>query len=111
MDYLLISTDLINNAKNSDIVSGVGSDHSVVSLQLLCNESIRGITLSTCDIKIIQYADDTAFVTDGSRTSFKGVMNSLQAFHFLSGLKVNYDKTSVFSIGAKRHAKEVYGEV
>ena len=46
---------MINNAKNSDIVSGVGSDHSVVSLQLLCNESIRGKGYWKCNTMLLKH--------------------------------------------------------
>ena len=79
----------------------------MLAIRIRGDNLIKGITLPGCNVKLIQYADDMAFITDGSDISFKSVISNLEYFHSISGLKVNYDKTYIFSIGALRLSKNI----
>ena len=49
--------------------------------------------------KISQYADDTAIITDGSETSIREVLITLNTFSSASGLTVNVEKSHIFPLG------------
>ncbi|KAI3520556.1 hypothetical protein L1887_10005 [Cichorium endivia] len=46
------------------------------------------------------YADDAIFVGEWDRTNLKNLARILKCFHIASGLKVNFNKSRVFGIGA-----------
>ncbi|KAI3710195.1 hypothetical protein L2E82_39969 [Cichorium intybus] len=46
------------------------------------------------------YADDAIFVGEWDRTNLKNLARILRCFHIASGLKVNFNKSRVFGIGA-----------
>ncbi|XP_071727978.1 uncharacterized protein [Rutidosis leptorrhynchoides] len=49
----------------------------------------------------LQYADDTIFFEEWSRRNVNSLGNLLKCFELASGLKVNFQKSSVFGIGVK----------
>lgn len=59
----------------------------------------KGIKLSkNADyITHLQFADDTVVFLDGTLESAKGVKQVLQCFQLVSGLKINYGKSSLYS--------------
>lgn len=59
----------------------------------------RGISLSNKSTPIthLQFADDTVIFLDGTLESAKGIKRILQSFQLLSGLKINFVKSSIFS--------------
>lgn len=69
------------------------------------NSHIKGITINNCHFKLTQYADDTAFITNGRCSSMANILNSLKLFNLLSGVKINNDNTTVFSIGSNSSEK------
>ena len=44
------------------------------------NVEIKGIIIDSVEIKITHFADDTTFVLDGSQSSLKGALNTLESF-------------------------------
>ena len=64
------------------------------------NENIKGITINEQEIKISQYADDTALILDGSTVSFTTSLQILDLFKEISGLRLNNKKTVALWIGA-----------
>ena len=58
------------------------------------------------EIKITQFADDTTLVLDGSQSSLKAALNTLEIFGSYSGLKMNTNKTKVIWIGRKKYSKD-----
>ena len=42
LDYIIISSDLLNNVRGTNIVRGIDSDHNIVDLTLSLEESSRG---------------------------------------------------------------------
>lgn len=50
------------------------------------------------EISLIQYADDTLFVVEGSLENAVVLKRVLKLFEMVSGLKVNFEKSSVFGL-------------
>ena len=75
--------------------------------QILCemvlnNKNIRGITIGEEEFKLTQFADDTTIFMDGTTGSLQHLLNTLEIFGSLSGLKINKTKTKMIWIGKKR---------
>ena len=68
-----------------------------------CNNNIKGISLENTEIKLIQFADDTA-ATVKDKDSVKVFFDLLSKFELCSGLKVNREKTEAMWIGACRNS-------
>ena len=63
------------------------------------NDKIHGIIIGSTEIKLSQLADDTSiFVSDFE--SVQAVLDTLESFYKLSGLKMNVDKTIGKCIGS-----------
>ena len=72
------------------------------------NRDIKGIKINGEEYKISQYADDTSLFTDGSPQSLDGILQTLDFFACISGLKINFDKTKIIWIGSKKFSMEVF---
>ena len=103
------------NIKSSVIVNGSMSFffyiyRSIIPVYVSClcrspcrinkKRNVKGITLFNKEYIISQYADDTDFILDGSRTSFEQTDNTLNLFSKLPGLKINYNKSEVIWFGS-----------
>ena len=53
-----------------------------------------------------QFADDTTVLLDGSYTSLNQTLEELSFYARISGLNVNFDKTQVVWIGAKKYSSD-----
>ena len=73
-----------------------------------CNENIKGISVKNEECKISQYADDSILILDGNILSFEHVLKLLDEFAYISGLKVNYDKTEALWIGSMRESIDIF---
>ena len=61
-------------------------------------QSIKGLTVNGCTVKITQMADDTTvFLKDVQ--SVKGVLDTLEHFSCCAGLKLNKEKTEAIQLG------------
>ena len=74
-----------------------------------CND-IKGIKISNIELKVIQYADDTALILDGTDNSLRVALSLLNQFSKYSGLKPNIEKTRCIWLGSKRHSKDTLCE-
>ena len=70
------------------------------------DNNIKGIMISQREIKIIQFADDTTIVLNGTEDSLQAAFNVLEIFGNISGLKVNTEKTQIIWIGKKKGVKD-----
>ena len=76
----------------------------IIAVELLANsirmnDHIKGINVGRIEIKISQLADDTTiFVSDFN--SVRNVLNLVNTFHGVSGLKLNIEKTVAKCIGS-----------
>ncbi|XP_071704267.1 uncharacterized protein [Rutidosis leptorrhynchoides] len=50
-------------------------------------------------ISYLQYADDTIFTGEWSRSNASSLQNLLKCFELTSGLKVNFHKSCLFGVG------------
>ena len=77
----------------------------IIAIELLTNqirknENIKGITLAGLELKNSCYADDASFILDGTQKSFETLIDVLENFSFISGLKLNPKKCQVLRIGS-----------
>ena len=85
----------------------------ILSAELLAilsrqNEQIKGININSTEYLISQYADDTTFLLDGSKTSLEATLSLLTFFSKISGLNINIDKTKVIWIGRNKYSDVRY---
>ena len=69
------------------------------------NVAIKGIIIDSIEIKITQFANDTTLVLDGSQSSLKAALSTLEIFGSYSGLKMNTNKTKIIWIVRKKYSK------
>ena len=67
----------------------------IMALLFLMNPEIIEFKINSKEFKIIQFADDTTLILDGSQHSLQAVLNPLEIYGNLSGLKMNKEKTKV----------------
>ena len=60
------------------------------------------------EYKISQYADDTSLFLDGSPETMNGILQELDFFTNILGLKINLSKTKMIWMGSKHFSKEVF---
>ena len=56
---------------------------------------VKGIKMGQEEFKISQFADDTTIFMDGSESSFQQILNILEVFGPLSGLKMHMSKAKM----------------
>ena len=76
--------------------------------QIRSNDNIKGITIAGLEIKNTCYADDASFVLDGSQKSFETLIEILENFSYISGLKLNSRKCQVLRIGKTKNTDTIY---
>ena len=64
------------------------------------NGHIQGLCIDNTTHLLSQYADDTQIYLDGTKSSLEETVVTLKTFRFISGLKVNVDKTQAIWLGA-----------
>ena len=72
------------------------------------NPSIHGLNIFDEEILLSQYADDTTFFLDGTRECFCACITTLHHFASLSGLTINYDKSSAVWVGPLKNSNVRY---
>ena len=74
-----------------------------LAIAIRANEEIKGIVINQEETKLLQYADDTAVLTD--LESAQKLFQLLDKFKELSGLKVNSSKTEGRWIGSLKNSE------
>ena len=64
------------------------------------NSNIKGISVHDVENILSQFADDTALYTEYSRVSIEAICQTLQVVERNIGLKISYEKTSLYRIGS-----------
>ena len=72
------------------------------------DKEVHGIMILVTECKILQYADDTTMILDGSQSSFSRTLYLFDAFGSMSGLKVNYDKMESLWIGSFKNSNNTF---
>ena len=78
----------------------------ILSIIIFKNPDIVGIIIGENEFKLVQFADDTTLILDGTLHSLQSALNTLEIFGTLSGLRMNKDKTKLIWIGHKKFVKE-----
>ena len=68
----------------------------LLTYQIRINKNIKDITIAGCELKYTFYVDDAPFILDGSKRSFETLIDILENFSFISGLKLNEKKNVKF---------------
>ena len=92
--------DLGRGVKQGDPISPylfiLGAE--ILSLVIRHKASIKGIHIGNEEIKLAQFADDTTtFLKDSA--SLKSLLNTMDLFEKISGLKINLNKTEALGLG------------
>ena len=108
---------VINNGWSSDMFTlcrGVRQGCPLSPyLFLICSEilgigvrnckDINGIQIQNDLVKLIQFADDTQFLLDGSESSLHKTISFLTTFEQISGLKINFEKSELVKLGQTKN--------
>ena len=82
----------------------------IMGIMIRNNTLIKGITTVGKEFKLLQYADDTVLLLDGSKNSLKSALSLVDQFSKFSGLKPNYEKTQCIKIGSLRYDSVLHDE-
>lgn len=80
----------------------------MLSIAVRSNNSIKGITVANEDLKNTMFADDATFITDGTKQSFEKLVETIDKFSSISGLKLNIKKSIILRIGSLKDTSVVY---
>jgi hypothetical protein len=80
----------------------------ILACMIRQNKNIKGITVFGEEVNLSQYADDTTFFLDGSEGSFNACITTLNIFADMSGLLINFDKSSAIWIGSKKKSNRIF---
>ena len=120
--YNNITSVIINNgyfSNSFEIERGVrqgcplSSYLFIICIELLSNavkhnKDIKGIIINDTEIKQTMFADDATFITDGTEQSFNALIETIDNFGTISGLKLNANKTTVLRVGSLKYTDIVY---
>ena len=67
-------------------------------------EDIQGITINNVEHKTSLYADDMELLLGGDGRSFESCIHVIETFGSVSGLYMNYGKTSVIWLGSRKNS-------
>lgn len=71
------------------------------------NTSIKGVTVHNTEFKVSQFADDMTCFTSG-QDSLTAMLSSLELFSSYSGLRLNYEKSTLVYIGRRTCSLTAY---
>lgn len=76
-------------------------------------EVFKGVSLPHCSLKLshLQFADDVLLFLDGGLHSIVGIKHVLQCFQILSGLKINFQKSSLYGFNHEQSSIAAWAEV
>ena len=80
----------------------------LLSYEIATNAAIKGINYKGHEVKNTLFADDATFLTDGSEKSFTTLIEVLDNFSYISGLKLNSSKCTVLIAGRLKHSHVVF---
>ena len=77
----------------------------ILALKIRNEKSVKGFKLGNFEQKLDFYADDLTAYLDGSETSLRNILQILDQFKDLSGLKINLSKCKAVWIGKNRFSE------
>ena len=82
----------------------------LMSYAMRHDENVKGITIYNSEVKNTLFADDSTIILNGSEDSLKQVVNILEEFRKISGLKLNDTKSVILRIGSLKNTDITYLE-
>ena len=76
----------------------------MLAFKMRFNNNIKGLEIRGLKTKASSYAEDSCFLLNPQLVSLHSLIEDLDTFSSLSGLKRNYDKCTVLSIGSLTNA-------
>ena len=76
----------------------------ILALSLRSNQQIKSIVIKSITNLLNQFADDMDIFSLNDESSIRTILYELDKFHYHSGFKVSYDKTTLYRIGSLRHS-------
>ena len=70
------------------------------------NSNIKGIALYGLEHILSQFADDTAAYLSYDRETLEAFVNTLQIIESAMGLKVSYEKTTLYRVGSGQYSSQ-----
>lgn len=80
----------------------------LLSYQVTNNKDIKGIHLAGNELKDLLFADDASFILDGSKKSFETLIDIMDNFSNISGLKLNAKKCQILRIGSLKTTNTIH---
>ena len=80
----------------------------LLSFSISNNTDIKGIHINNNEIKNTLFADDATFIIDGTQKSFETLINTLDNFSFIAGLKLNTSKCNILRAGSLKNTNITY---
>ena len=80
----------------------------LLSHSISSNENIKGIKFEGNEIKSSLFADDATFTLDSSKESFESLINTMDNFSNIAGLKLNASKCNVLRSGSLQNTNIIY---
>ena len=75
---------------------------------VLKDNNIKGVNIFDREIKNTAFADDATFIMDGSKSTFKNLMQKIDNFGKLSGLKLNSNKSIIMRSGSLTNSNDTF---
>ena len=70
--------------------------------------NIEGISVQNKEIKYTAFADDATFLLNGNKSTFESLINLIDKFGTISGLKLNINKSIVLRVGSLKYSVETF---
>ena len=80
LDYILVSSNFADNIKNSEIVCGIKSDHSIVSCKVLTKDCPKGKGYWKLNCHYLRHDADFVSFIKSKISEFKGVLHPWTLF-------------------------------
>ena len=80
----------------------------LLSYKVTTSEYIKGIKMFGEEFKKSLFADDASFILDGSLKSLENLIDILDNFSYISGLKLNAKKCQILRIGTSKQREFEY---
>ena len=66
------------------------------------DKDVKGLPIENIINLLNQFADDLDIFSEATESSIKRVFEILEYYYYQTGLKINYDKTTIYRIGSLR---------
>ena len=72
----------------------------ILAIELRANKGIKGIKISQVEYLLAQFADDLNLFLQFDEIVWQNVMNVFDVFEECTGMRVSYDKTTIYRLGS-----------